>query len=272
MPQYEDVDSIGNTSRRVNCSVGDEDEEKQLDAREPKSTADDTDAKGTHAIDPALIAKINSILMGQTSLAAAHVRKMRAKNPKLTPAAALKKLDRQLMATATAAGAASGAAGAAPEVGKAVSTAITLGGPAVSLPAAVFYILAVAEVHQIPLGDIEHRRTLVLSVVLEQGADSAIPKFAKRTGLHWTRKTLDAIPGSALKPFNNLIHPKFITKTGPTGTIVLNIVLPYALGAIVGASYSFATTSAVVGATKLAFGPPKAAFDDDMLEEDTAHG
>lgn len=238
-----------------------------MDDRESNGADDDAGSEATQMPDPALLTKINALLTGQASPAAAFVRKMRAKNPSLTPAAALKKLDRQLITAATAAGAASGAAGAAPEVGKAVSAAITLGGPVVSLPAAIFYILAVAEVHQIPLADVEHRRTLVLSIVLEQGADSAIPKFAKRTGQHWTRKTLNAIPGSALKPINALVHNRFITKTGSTGTIVLSTVLPYALGAVVGAGYSFATTSAVIGATRRAFGPPKATFEDDVLEE-----
>jgi hypothetical protein len=235
--------------------------------QEPNRAADDAGSEGTQAPDPALLKKINSILSSQAFSAAAHVRKMRAKKPNLTPAAAIKKLNRQLLATSTAAGAASGAAGAAPGVGKAVNAAMTLGGHAVSLPAALFYILAVAEVHQVPPADIEHRRKLALSILIDNSATSAMPGFAKKTSRNWTRKTLDAIPGSALKPINNLVHKNFITKTGPTGTIVLEMVLPYALGAAIGATSSFATTSAVIGATRLAFGPPKAEFDDEVLEE-----
>lgn len=238
-----------------------------MDDQELNTAADDAGSEGTQAPDPALLTTINAILRGQAFSAAARVRKMRAKNPDLTPAAAIKKLNRKLLTTATTAGAASGAAGAAPGVGKAVNAAITLGGPAVSLPAALFYILAVAEVHQIPPADIEHRRKLALSILIQSSADSAMPGFAKKTGKHWTRKTLKAIHGSALKPINDLVHSRFITLTGPTGTIVLANVLPYALGAAIGASYSFATTSAVIGATRLAFGPPKAEFDDEVLEE-----
>jgi hypothetical protein len=231
---------------------------------------DDAGSNGTEAPDPGLLAKINSILKGQASPAAAHVRKLRAKHPHLPPSGILKKLEIELLITASAAGAAAGATSAAPGIGKAATAAITLGSPAVSLPAAIFYILAVAEVHQIPPADIEHRRKLALSILLEHGADSAIPKFAKRTGQHWTRKTLKAIPGSALKPINALVHQNFITKSGPTGTIVLDTVLPYVLGAAIGAGYSFATTSSVIAASRLAFGPPKPAFDDEVLEEGAA--
>ncbi|MGO4230448.1 hypothetical protein AB4Y72_16490 [Arthrobacter sp. YAF34] len=227
---------------------------------------EDPSPNGAEAPDHALLEKINSILKGQASPAAAHVRKLRTKHPRLTPAAILKKLETELLITTSAAGAAAGATSAAPGIGKAAALAITLGGPAVSLPAAVFYILAVAEVYQIPPSDIEHRRKLALSILLEQGADSAIPNFAKKTSQHWTRKTLKAIPGSVLKPINGLFHPNFITKTGPTGTIVLKTVLPYALGAVIGAGFTFATTSSVIAATRLAFGPPKPFFDEDILE------
>ena len=237
-----------------------------MDDREPNRTAD-YGSEGTPTPDTAMLDKINSILSSQAFSAAAYVRKMRAKKPNLTPAAAIKKLNRQLLATSTAAGAATGAAGAAPGVGKAVNAAMILGGNVVSLPAARFYILAVAEVHQVPPTDIEHRRKLALSILMDSSVTSALPGFAKKTSKNWTRKALDAIPGSALKPINNLVYRNFITKAGPTGTIVLEVVLPYALGAAIGATFSFATTSAVIGATRLAYGPPKAEFDDEVLEE-----
>lgn len=234
---------------------------------EQNSAADDAGPEGTQGPDHALLNRIDSILSSQALSAAAHVRKMRAKKPDLTPAAAIKKLNRQLLSASAAAGAAAGATGAAPGVGKAVNAAMTLGGHIVSLPKALFYILAVAEVHQVPPADIEHRRKLALSILLDNGAASAMPVFAKKTSKNWTRKALDAIPGSALKPINNFVYRNFITKTGPTGTIVLEVVLPYAMGAAIGATSSFATTSAVIGATRLAFGPPKPAFDAEVPEE-----
>lgn len=233
------------------------------------NAGDDASSNDAEAPNHVLLEKINSILKGQASPAAAYVRKLRAKHPRLAPAAILKRLERDLLITTSAAGAAAGATSAAPGIGKAAALAITLGGPAVSLPAAVFHILAVAEVHQIPPADIEHRRKLALSILLEQGADTAIPNFAKKTSQHWTRKTLKAIPGSVLKPINSLVHQNFITKTGSTGTIVLNTVLPYALGAVIGAGFSLATTSSVIVATRLAFGPPKPAFHEDVLDGET---
>ncbi len=212
--------------------------------------------------------KVESALKSQASPAAAHVRKMRAKNPRLTPAGILRKLDRQLLTTATTTGAVAGASAATPGIGEAATAALPLGGSAVSFPAAVFYILCVAEVHQIPVSDLEHRRKLALSILLAGGADTSIPRFAERTGRHWSRKTLKHIPALALKPLNNMFGDNFFTKVGDKqGIVVLAKVLPYAFGAALGGGYSFVTTSSVIGATRLAFGPPKAAFDDDVLEE-----
>lgn len=229
-----------------------------------EQNANDTPSDGVKDSGSAVhefIGSVESALKGQASPAAAHVRRMRAKNPGLTPAGAVKKLERQLLATTTTSGVAVGATAAAPGVGDVVAAAFTLGGPAVSVSAAVFHILAVAEVHQMPMADIEHRRKLALSIFLEQGADTAIPKVAERTGQHLARKTLKAIPGSALKPFNDVLGRHFITKSGDKqGVIVLAKVLPYVMGAVIGGGYSFATAWSVILATRLAFGPPQPAF------------
>jgi hypothetical protein len=146
-------------------------------------------------------------------------------------------------------------------VGKGLTAVLTLGGQALSLPAAVFHILAVAEVYEVPPVDIEHRRRLLLSILI-QTSDSAIPKVSQRTGKHWARKTLDAIPGKALKPLNLVMGPNFFTKSGNTGVVVLAHVLPYAMGGAIGFGYSFAATLPVIATTRAAFGPPKLAFSD----------
>ncbi|MPY11176.1 hypothetical protein [Arthrobacter bussei] len=214
--------------------------------------------------------EVDAFMRAQTSPAAAHIRRMRKKHPNLKPAGILKKLDRQLLASATSTGAALGASAAAPGVGKAAMAAISLGEPAVSLSAAVFYVLAVAEVHQLPAADIEHRRKLALAILVGGGANTAIPKVAERTGQHWARNTLKRIPGEALKPLNSVFGNNFFTKSGDKqGIVVLAVVLPYLFGATLGGGYSFVTTWSLIGTSKLAFGKPKPEFDDDgdVLEE-----
>lgn len=204
-------------------------EENRLDDIDAIGRPDDG-AKKPDGVAEALFWVVESALKAQAAPAASYVRGLRAKNPRLTPIGLVRKLDRQLLAAATSSGIAAGASAAAPGVGKTFTAAITIGSPAVSAQAAVFYILAMAEVHQIPAIDIEHRRKLALCVILGAGAETALPKFTLRTSRHWTRKTLKAIPGSALKPINNAFHQHFITKEGKTGTIVLAAVLPYVLG------------------------------------------
>ncbi len=220
------------------------------------------------APDRALAENLDTVLRAHSSPAAVYVRRIREKHPNLTPAGILRKLDRQLLASATSTGAALGASAAAPGVGKAATAAISLGEPAVSLSAAVFYVLAVAEVHQIPAADIEHRRKLALAIIVGGGADTAIPKVAKRTGQHWARRTLKRIPGDALRPLNNVFGNNFFTKAGDKqGIVVLAVVLPYIFGAALGGGYSFVTTWSLIATSKLAFGEPKPEFDDDALEE-----
>lgn len=146
-----------------------------------------------------LIRLVDTALGAQTPVAADYVARLRHKNPSVSPQDLLRQLDRQPLTASTTSGAAVGAAAAAPRVGTAVAAAMSLGEAAVSLQSAVFYVLALTEVHQIPLAELERRRTLVLAILLGSGSEKAIHAVAERTGQHWARQTLNAIPASSLK-------------------------------------------------------------------------
>ena len=63
-------------------------------------------------------------------------------------------------------GAAVGGAAAAPGVGTGISLALSAGEALSSLELSTLYVLSVAEVHGVPLDEIERRRTLVLGILL----------------------------------------------------------------------------------------------------------
>jgi hypothetical protein len=213
------------------------------------------------ASDHFLIRMVDAALTAQAPLAVSYVAKLRAGAKDLSPAHVLKQLERQLLAATTSSGAAVGGAAAAPGVGTAAALALTLGETAVSLQASVFYILAVAEVHQVRLAEVERRRTLVLAVLLGNGAEKAIHKVAERTGQHWARHTLDAIPAASLRQINKYIGRNFVTKYGTKqGIIVLGKVVPFGFGAVIGGGANFLVGRTIIEASRRAFGKPRTAF------------
>lgn len=225
------------------------------------------------ADDHLLVKMVNAALTAQAPLAAGHVRKMRAADPTLTPADVLKKLERQLLTATTSGGAAVGAAAAAPGVGTAFSIALTLGETAASLQASVLYILSVAEVHQVRLKDLERRRTLVFAILLGSGAEKTIHKVAGRTGKHWAKHTLNAIPGSSVRQLNKYIGVNFVTKFGTKqGIIVLGKVVPFGFGALIGGGANFMVARTIIGASRRAFGEPGAGFEYESYVVDEEPG
>src|SRR5687767_3842083 len=103
----------------------------------------------------------NQALTIQHSLVARHVARMRRNRPEAPPAELVGALERHFMAAVTTSGAAVGGAAAAPGVGTGVAAALSAGEVVTFLEAATLFVLAVAEVHGLPVHDLERRRTLV---------------------------------------------------------------------------------------------------------------
>lgn len=222
----------------------------------PEDGANSSTSERVEVTEHPLLNLISAALSAQTPLAAAHVSRLRSRHPNSTPKQLLKVLDRQFLAATTGSGAAVGIAAAAPGVGTAIGAAMALGETAVSLQVAVFYILACAEIHEIQITEVERKRTLIFTVLLG-GSAEIVHNVAGRTGKHWAKHTLNAIPMSAIRSINKAIGVNFVTKYGTKqGLIVLGKVVPFGFGAVIGGGLNFVIGQTVVKATQRAFGEP----------------
>ncbi|KGN29913.1 hypothetical protein N802_10210 [Knoellia sinensis KCTC 19936] len=123
--------------------------------------------------------------------------------------------------------------------------------------ASALYALALAEVHGVPVHDLERRRTLVMGVLLGNSGSKLMEKAAGRTGAHWGKLLTNSIPNSSIQQVNKVLGRNFVTKYGTKqGVFVIGKQAPVGIGAAIGAGGNAFFGYGVVKSAKRAFGPP----------------
>ncbi|MGH8839639.1 MAG: DUF7662 domain-containing protein [Jiangellaceae bacterium] len=174
---------------------------------------------------------IDKAIRIQHSAVANHVRRVRRRHPGAAPAEIVAALEKTYLATLTSTGAAAGAVAAAPRARPAVALGLTIAESAVFLEATALFTLAVAEVHGTPVHDIERRRTLLLAIVC-------------------------ATNGPGLAHGGKRARRWLVTRYGTKRWILgISKILPFGIGAAIGAMSNRAYGRMVVAASREMFGP-----------------
>lgn len=217
--------------------------------------ASDHDETGDEQKDGRVLRLLDRAIELQQPAVAAHVRRLRTRHSDKSPRELCKLLERQYLAAVTGSGAAVGAAATAPVVGTTTSLALSAGETVTSLEAATLFVLSIAEVHGIHISDLERKRTLLLSILLGDGGSTFVGKVAGRTGKHWARLLVDAVPMAKINQVNRVLGPRFVTRYGATqGVLVLGRAVPFGIGAGIGAAGNAAVGWSVVKGVRRAFG------------------
>ncbi|MFJ9378765.1 hypothetical protein [Streptomyces sp. NPDC101455] len=193
----------------------------------------------------------------QSPLVRKNIARARQRNPKATPAQVIRSLERMYVSALTGTGAAVGGTAAAPGVGTGVALALSAGEALSSLELSTLFALSVAEVHGVPIDEIERRRTIVMGIMLGGSGSATIATVAERTGQHWGRQVVAKVPVETLRQINKILGRNFVTKYGTKqGIIVLGRVAPFGIGAVIGGGANAALAALAVRAGRRAFGPP----------------
>ena len=193
----------------------------------------------------------------QSPLVRKNIARASQRNPEATPAQVIRNLERMYVSVLTGTGAAVGGVAAAPGVGTAVALALSAGEALSSLQLSALFALSIAEVHAVPIDELERRRTIVMGIMLNGTGSGTMPKVAERTGQHWGRQFVAKVPVEALRPINRILGEHFVTKYGTKqGIIVLGRAAPFGFGAVIGGGANAAIAAVTVGAGRRAFGPP----------------
>ncbi|MEV4622590.1 hypothetical protein AB0J74_28250 [Asanoa sp. NPDC049573] len=197
----------------------------------------------------------------QGPLVRKNIARARQRNPEATPAEVIRNLERMYVSALAGTGAAVGGAAAAPGVGTGVALALSAGEALSSLELTALFALSVAEVHGVPIDEIERRRTIAMGIMLGGSAAETIGKVAERTGQHWGRQIVAKVPVETLRQINKILGKNFVTKYGTKqGIIVLGRVAPFGIGAVIGGGANAAVAAMAVKAARRAFGPAPASW------------
>ncbi|MCY0931740.1 hypothetical protein OTB20_37285 [Streptomyces sp. H27-H1] len=217
-------------------------------------------ARGQRVLD-----LLDKAIGAQSPLVRKNVARARQRNPQATPAEVVRTLERMYVSALTGTGAAVGGAAAAPGVGTGVALALTAGEVLSSLELSALFALSIAEVHGVPIDEVERRRTIVLGIMLGGSGSATITKMAERTGQHWGRQVVAKVPIETLRQINKILGTNFITKYGTKqGIIVLGRVAPFGIGAVIGGGANAAMATLAVRAGRRAFGPAPESWPGQM--------
>jgi len=194
-----------------------------------------------------------------------HVLATRRRNPNATPSEIVKALENHFTSTVALSGGLAGGGAAAPGVGIPAGIVLSIADAGGFSAVAGLYVLALSEVYDIPTEDVVRRRTLLLGVMIGDSAQATIGKAAGRTGPHWARAAIKAVPVDTLRTMNRVLGKNFITKYGTKqGILVLGKVMPFGIGALIGAGGNAAFSRFTVRSARRAFGPAPAEFPADL--------
>ena len=206
---------------------------------------------------------LDKALDTQSPLVRKNIARARQRNPEAPPAQVVRTLERMYVSALTSTGAAVGGTAAAPGVGTGVALALSAGEALSSLELSVVFALSIAEVHGVPLDEIERRRTIAMGIMLGGTGSATIAKVAERTGQHWGLQVVAKVPVETLRQINKVLGRNFITKYGTRqGVIVLGRVMPFGIGAVIGGGANAALAALSVRAGRRAFGPPPASWPE----------
>ncbi|WP_431237066.1 hypothetical protein ACQ86B_19745 [Mycolicibacterium aichiense] len=188
----------------------------------------------------------------------AYVARLRRSNPEATPAEIVTKLEKRYLAAVMASGAAVGSAAAFPGIGTLAALSAVAGETLVFLEATTVFVLAVADVHGIPLEQRERRRALVLAVLVGDESRGAIADLIgpSRTSGAWLAEGADMLPLPALAQLNTRLMRYFVKRfTLKRSAMAFGKMLPVGIGAAVGGGGNRMMGKKIVNNARSAFGP-----------------
>lgn len=184
------------------------------------------------------------------------VERTRRRSPEATDEELLRLLGREYTALVATTGGLAGGAAAAPGIGLPGAAAAAVADATFFSTASAIYILAVASVHGIEVTDIDRRRALLLMILAGPDGVAVVEKVAGRAGAHQGRRLVGAIPIAGIQRINRLLGPNTVTKYGTKqGILVLGKVVPFGIGAAIGAAGNAGMARLVIRNTRSAFGP-----------------
>jgi hypothetical protein len=209
-----------------------------------------------HTLDVAL----DRALTVQRPVVLAYLQRAQRKDRTLTPAQLVTRLERHYLAAVVGIGGASGAAAAVPGAGTATSVASGAAEIGAFVGASAMYVLALAELHGLPVSDPSVRRALVLSVLLGDGSAAALAGVGVEDR-HWAKVLTRGTSKDKIAGVNSHLGRLLLGRFGARqGALLVGRALPLGIGAAIGAGGNAALARGAIASARKAFGPAPKTF------------
>lgn len=194
----------------------------------------------------------------------AYLYRVRRRHPELTPAQLVRQLERRYLAAVVGIGGASGAAAAVPGVGTATTLASGVAEVTGFVSVSALYVLALAELHVVPVSDPEVRRALVVAVLIGEGGAGAIDTAADA---HWAQVLARSTPREKIAAVNTRLAGLLLRRFGTRqGALLMGRALPLGIGAVIGAGGNAAIARGAIATARHAFGPAPGRFPPRIVD------
>lgn len=196
-----------------------------------------------------------------------RVDRHRAREPGASPQRIVERLEREYLGQVARVGGTVGATATVPAVGTAAAVGLAGVQFAEFLTDSALHVMAVADVHGVPLDDVERRRTLLLATLLGEEGAAAVQQELGYSGVFWARSLLTKVPIGSVRTLNRRLRGMVVKQGARSGgRVALGRLLPFGIGAVIGYAGARRMGKDVVTGARAAFGPAPARFSRERGE------
>jgi hypothetical protein len=222
------------------------------------------------AVERVLDVALDKALAVQRPAVQAYLSRVRRKRPDMTPAEVVEQLEHRYVAAVVGIGGASGAAAALPGAGTAAALASGAAEITAFVSATAMFVLALAELHGVPVSDPDVRRALVVSVLVGEAGIAAVEGGADMAGKHWAHVLARATPRDKVTVVNGYLARRLVRRWGTRqGALLVGRALPMGIGAAIGAGGNAALARGAISAARKAFWPAPRQFPGRVVDVET---
>lgn len=213
---------------------------------------------------PFVVRGLDRVLAIQRPLVLAHIRSIRLRNPRATPAEIITILERRYLSAVTTGGAAVGATAVVPGIGTGITLALSGVETVGFVESTALFAQSVAEVHGIAVANPDRARALVMTLMLGKEGVALVGQLAgQATGrggtrsAYWGEMVTKSLPRAAVGPLVDRLKSSFVKQFAARGgASFIGKALPFGVGAAVGGAGNHILGRRVLTTSHRAFGAP----------------
>ena len=233
-------------------------------------------AKSPSAVLGGVLPSVDRLVESRYDAAAALVARLRAEHPDVTDDQLVERIVRRFSRELGVVAAMSGGAAAVPGAGTAAAVLTAGADVAYSVSRLGEMVLAIGIAYGHDAASFEERKAWVLAVLsMSRGAVAGLDGLAAKTGAEGGAAALASLTGAQLESINSKLAAKVVAKLSTDAAVSrLGRVLPFGIGAGVGAAGSIAIARSVARQARRFFRPndPHASMPIDVTATERPEG